>query len=86
MLYKLYSVIWPWHFSACVGLVCQGKPFCSWCSEFKSHDKGQPCFSEIANESADAADKQVPLTSSTVVDDFYLTDPVTGMLANIPEF
>lgn len=33
---------------------------------------------EIANESADAADKQVPLTSSNVVDDFYLTDSVTG--------
>jgi hypothetical protein len=43
-------------------------------------------FSEIANESADAADKQVPLTSSTVVDDFYLTDPVTGMLAYLIEF
>ncbi|XP_021913468.1 mucosa-associated lymphoid tissue lymphoma translocation protein 1 homolog isoform X2 [Zootermopsis nevadensis] len=33
---------------------------------------------EIANESADAADKQMPLTSSNVVDDFCLTDSVTG--------
>ena len=42
-------------------------------------DWGQVCFSEIATESADAADKQVPLTSSNVVDEFHLTDCVTGM-------
>jgi mucosa-associated lymphoid tissue lymphoma translocation protein 1 len=34
---------------------------------------------EIATESADAVDKQVPLTSSTVVDEFCLTDCVTGL-------
>jgi len=42
-------------------------------------DLEQVCFSEIATESADAVDKQVPLTSSNVVEEFCLTDFVTGM-------
>ena len=46
---------------------------------YMTKDWGQVCFSEIATESADAVDKQVPLTSSNVVDEFYLTDHVTGM-------
>jgi hypothetical protein len=58
----------------------------SWHCESKSCDKGkQLCFSEIATESPDAADKQMPYISSNVVEDFYLTDTVTGMLVNVSD-